>query len=208
MLYISFGLAGSGKTYFGKWFARAFNIHFEDADDWLTEEMRQCIQSGASFTQEMCDQYFQIVIQQIAMLKKVYPNIIISQAFYREKNRQDLLAAYPEAVFILIQTAESQLTKRLLERNNAVTLEYAQSIAKYFEKPQHSYIEINNSFDHDENALFAQCMRHPDIARLKNTATGFAKIKSRFIHIFHHHVPQENAAKDFASGNNLGMLKR
>jgi gluconate kinase len=171
MLYISFGLAGAGKTYFGKWFAREFNVHFEDADDWLTADMRQCIQSGTSFTRAMCDQYFDIVIRKIATLQNQYPHIIISQAFYLEKNRQQFLAAYPHAIFILMHTDTMKLDERLMLRTKGVSFEYAKSIEQYFELPQHPYITINNTAQFDDESLRAQCASHPEIVHLKKQAS-------------------------------------
>ena len=165
-VFIAFGLAGAGKTHFANWAANHFNIHCEDADSWLTPAMRLYIRDGKLFTPDMLNDYFNRVIQKIAELKRIYPDIIVAQAFYREINRQQLLAAYPDAIFIHVYADERVILQRLLSRDNEVTLDYARKNASYFEQPQHACIRMDNSRDHDDGFLLKQCLSVPAFAKL------------------------------------------
>lgn len=156
-VYIAFGLSGAGKSYFAKWAGKNFHLYEEDADHWLTDEMRDCIKSGTIFTPEMLDHYFTIVIAHLAELKKLHANIIISQALYLEKNRQQLLAAYPDIQFILVSAGEDVVANRLVQRGNEVTLQYAKDNAIFFEQPKHAHFLIDNSQDNSDKQLALQC---------------------------------------------------
>lgn len=157
MLYFFYGLAGSGKTYVGQWFAREYNYHFEDADQWLTTEMQEAIRNSQPFTQAMRDHYFDIIVANIKLLQNRYPNLVISQACYKEKNRQQLRDAFPDIQFILIEVQKSVLVNRLLIRKSEATLEYANQITRQFEAPVGNVIRINNDIDHDDEYLRDQC---------------------------------------------------
>lgn len=153
MLYFFYGLAGSGKTYVGQWFAREYHYHFEDADQWLTTEMQEAIRKSEPFTQVMRDHYFEIIITNIKLLQMRYPNLVISQACYKEKNRQQLRDAFTDIQFILIEAQKSVLVNRLLIRKNEATLEYANQITRQFEPPVGNDIRINNDIDNDDAYL-------------------------------------------------------
>jgi len=166
--YIAFGLAGTGKTYFASWFASTFNVHFEDADHWITPEMRAYIREGKVFTPEMLDTYFAIVSANIHALTATHPNLIISQALYLEQNRQQLLAAHPDITYILVSTNQAILENRLLARSGEVTLQYAKKNEPFFEAPTHPCIIIDNSRHADNQHLMQQCLSHAAIASLSN----------------------------------------
>lgn len=153
MLYFFYGLAGSGKTYVGQWFAREYHFHFEDADQWLTTEMQAAISNSVPFTQAMRDHYFEIIITNIKSLQKRFPNLVISQACYKEKNRQQLRDAFTDLQFILIEAQKSVLVNRLLIRKSEATLEYANQITRQFEPPVGNVIRINNDIDNDDAYL-------------------------------------------------------
>lgn len=156
MLYFFFGLAGSGKTYAGQRFAQEYGYHFEDADQWLTPEMQEAIQKAQPFTQAMRDRYFEIIIEKIMLLQKEYPDLVIAQACYKEKNRQQLREAFSDIQFVLINASKETLVRRLLIRKSEATLEYANQIAKQFESPKESVIQVNNDLDDDDDYLLDQ----------------------------------------------------
>jgi gluconate kinase len=135
MIIIVFGLAGAGKTYVGKLINKHFDFHHEDADDYLSQEMEEFIENKKSFTIEMLDNFMDIIIDKINLLKTKHENIVISQAFYRNANRERLAKqfAQDELLFLQVETNDSIITNRLKDRSDGIDLEYAASIRKYFE---------------------------------------------------------------------------
>lgn len=164
--FVTFGLAGAGKTYFANWFAKKFKVHFADADHWLTAEMRACISKGEIFTPDMLDRYFVVVSEHITALKAQHKHLMISQALYLERNRQQILRDHPDVTFILVAVEDNVLKRRLIARKNGVSLEYARENESYFERPQHACIHIDNSEDDSDTHLMSQCLQHEEIASL------------------------------------------
>ncbi len=147
MLIMLFGLSGSGKNYVGEILKNKFNYFFWDADEALTEEMKQCIKNKKSFTQEMRDRYFSIVIDKIKSLHNIYPNLVISQALYRNINRRQILSAFPDVFFIQIATTNELIIKRLRSRGDFIDEGYADLISKNFEEPSMMFATITNNSD-------------------------------------------------------------
>lgn len=192
-VYVAFGLSGAGKSYFTKWAGKHFHLYVEDADHWLTDEMRQCIKAGTIFTPDMLDHYFKIVIANIKELKKSHENILISQALYLEKNRQQLLAALPDLQFILVSADNKIIDQRLIQRGNEVTLQYAKDNASYFEQPKHSHFRIENSLDNTDRNLAEQCEKQGIFKDIKH--------RSHLSRLFRKRVPHRTII------NNLGGVK-
>ncbi len=163
MLVIFFGLAGAGKNYVGQLMSRNTHLHFWDADEALTDEMRVCIEQKRSFTQDMLDRYFNIVIENIKRLTKKHGDLIVTQAFYRNKNRQLILTTFPDTLFIQVQVQTNILMARLRKRNNHVTEAYAKQIIAEFEEPNHLYSRIDNNIEHGHDTLIAQLKRIPGL---------------------------------------------
>ena len=164
MLVVLFGLAGAGKTYAGKLLSENSNFHFWDADEALTEEMKTCISEKRSFTQDMRDRYFSIVIERMESLCTEYTNIVVAQAFYKNKNREQVLLKFPDSVFLQVDVEFTTLLNRLRKRNDAVDEEYAIKLSANFEPPIHSYHSINNDIENDASSLIKQFMTIPILA--------------------------------------------
>ena len=148
MLMILFGLAGAGKTYVGKLLAKNFDLHFEDADDWITEDMRAAIEQGQPFfSEKMRDDFTKVMIANIKqLLKKGHKNIVIAQALYRQKNRVQILDAFPDAIFAHVDASDEIIMQRLVARGGKVNLEFADLIKEHFELMPGSLV-INNNED-------------------------------------------------------------
>lgn len=147
MIIVIFGLAASGKTYIGKILSKNFNFHYEDADQWLSEEMHLFIEKRKIFSLKMLEDFTKIIIANIEKLSKIYPNLIISQALYRQKNREQIQQYFLSEPINFIQiTANNQtINQRLLERGDWVNSNYANDIHKFFEPmPNVQVIENNN----------------------------------------------------------------
>lgn len=144
MIVVMFGLAGAGKNYVGQLLEKQTNCYFWDADEAISEEMKHCIQKKIPFSQEIRDQYFNIVMERAQELHLEHENIIISQAFYKNKNREEFLTRFPKAIFIQVSASFETILHRLRERNDMIDAEYARKISINFEVPTHEYSLIDN----------------------------------------------------------------
>lgn len=147
MLIILFGLAGSGKNYVGEILASEFGYFYWDADQAMPNEMREAIHQRANFTQTMRDNLTNIIIKHIADFKIKYSKIAISQALYKEQNRNQLLSVYPEAKLIEVKANLKNRIAHLKQRNDEIDQGYAEKISHNFEKPTISHGIVTNNSD-------------------------------------------------------------
>lgn len=156
MIIIIFGLAASGKTYIGKILNKNFGIHHEDADRWLNQEMKEYIVEKKLFTLEMLEDFTLNIIANIEILREKYKNIVISQALYRQRNREtikeyfSLKAPEEKLLFLQIDANDDIIYKRLLSRGDWVFPEYARSMKQFFEPMEGATIIQNNREGEDE----------------------------------------------------------
>lgn len=152
-LYILFGKAGAGKNYVAKIIAKECKFYFYDGDMDLTEDMITAIKNREDFTDKMRDTYFERVKNRIAELLNNHNNIVFTQGLFKNKHRIELLREFPFADFILIESTEELLSKRIEKRNDYITTEYANKINRYFEQPNFIYKKITNNLGEDELRL-------------------------------------------------------
>lgn len=146
MLLIVFGLPAAGKTYVGKLIKDEFGFYFYDGDNDLTDEMKQALKEKKLFNDSMRDVFFKNLINKVSRLHKTKKNLAVAQTFIKEKYRNQLLKAIPDAKFILVQTKTALREKRLLERND-LDQDYAKKMIELFEKPIIEHFKINNDTD-------------------------------------------------------------
>lgn len=149
MLIILFGLAGSGKNYVGDILANHYNYYFWDADAALPPEMKQCIKEKKVFTQDMRDQFTAAMIEKIRTLQLEHKDLVIAQALYKEKNRNQLLTALNDAILIQIVANPEIIHQRLVKRFDEVDPSYADKISQGFEQPSASIKMIYNNSDQE-----------------------------------------------------------
>lgn len=154
MLIILFGLAASGKNYVGHTIAEHANFYFYDGDTLLSDDMRDFIREKKPFTQIMRDSFTNRMIAKIAELQREHADIVFAQALYKEKNREQLLKAYPDAKFIMIESTEENIIARLKKRHDWIDEEYAAKMRVHFDMPQiaHHVFQNNNG----ENEILNQ----------------------------------------------------
>src|SRR6185312_6308619 len=147
MLLILFGLSGSGKNFVGEIIAKQFDYYHWDADLALTSAMKEQIPKQELFTQKMRDDFTQLLMAKIIILRQQHKNIVISQALYKEKNRQQIALTYPEAKFIYITATQENIIARLKQRKNFVDEAYAEIMSHEFEVPEKADAIILNNTD-------------------------------------------------------------
>jgi gluconate kinase len=143
MIFILFGLSGSGKNFAGELLAKNFDFYFWDADTMLPPTMRAAIQKQEVFTQAMRDEFTQIIIENIRILNKEHPNLAVAQALYKEKNRKQIIQAFPAAKLIQIKAHPEIIATRLLRNSKS----YAEKIRSNFEESNLPHTVIDNNTD-------------------------------------------------------------
>lgn len=147
MLLILFGLSGAGKNFVGSILEKEFGYYYWDADSEILAIMKQQILQKQVFTQDMRDEFTNNIIYKISELKKNHQNIVISQALYKIKNRDQIALRFPDAKFIQIISSAENIGNRILQRNDWVDQEYAAKINAHFENQQESCAVIVNNSD-------------------------------------------------------------
>jgi len=146
VIFFLFGLLGVGKNFVGKVFAKEFGFTFYDADQDLTEAMKEALASHQEFTEQMRDEYFEIVIGRIAEWKKNHKRLVIAQALFKNRHRHRLLTHFPEIKFVWVQAEEPLIAKRLEARQDPLAgKSYSEMVNKLFEVPDVPHeVLVNN----------------------------------------------------------------
>src|ERR1041384_2177923 len=116
MIFFLFGLLGAGKNFVGKIFAEEFGFNFYDADRDLTPAMTAAIANHRKFSEQMRDEYFEIVISRIAQLKEDHEKLVVAQALFKNRNRAQISTHFPEIRFVWVQADKEVVAHRLRER--------------------------------------------------------------------------------------------
>ena len=102
------------------------------------------------FTLEMLEDFTLNIIANIEILRENHTNIVVSQALYRQKNRDTIKEYFatkaPEEklIFLQIEATDDIIYKRLLSRGDWVFPEYASSMRQFFEPMEIAEIIQNN----------------------------------------------------------------
>jgi gluconate kinase len=164
MIVFLMGQPGAGKNYVGEILAAQFGFHFWDADLALTDDMQLAIKNKQVFTQDMRDSYIEKIIENVRLLSAKFDNLVVAQALFKEKNRQQLASAFSKALFVLVQANSDQIIARLRLRNNAVDNDYADKVRLEFETPLLPHKVIINDSDavrvKEQLQLILPCIKH------------------------------------------------
>lgn len=146
MIIIVFGLAAAGKTYVGKLISKYFDFYHEDADQWLTLDMKEYVQEEKIFTLGMLDDFTSNIIMNIEKLATIHKNLVISQALYRTKNREVIRDHFQDrdVVFLHIDADDEVIYQRLVKRGDWVMPDYAKAMRHFFQSMDNA-IKINNN---------------------------------------------------------------
>lgn len=143
-----FGLAGAGKSHLGKYLSANYGYHQYEGDDDITPAMIHAIESGTHFTDEMRNEFFEIVADKILELQKTHEKIVVSQGLYKNIHRKYLLERIPNLELVWVKASNAVMLERLKERAGVeISEEYAKSIRVNFEEPDMGVIELVNDGD-------------------------------------------------------------
>jgi len=146
MLLVLFGFPGAGKSFIGKMLQEEFGFYHYEADDDLTPPIREAVQKNKLVTEPLKEAYFKQVCERIDSLKSLYPDLVVTQTFTKEKYRKRLLERFPEAKFVRLQTDIPVIYARLAKRDNhPVKNFYAGFAISQFEPPKLPHWILENN---------------------------------------------------------------
>ena len=162
MIKLLFGKAGSGKSYIGKLSSLTYGFHFHDADWDLPGHFRRAIENQERVTEQMREDYIEIIIATIKRLMLTKKNICISQALPRNKYRAKIQAAIPSVEYVWVDAPDDLILSRLENRTRHIaSRSYAEMVNRVFEIPTVAHIKFENGIDpikldHQMKTIFEQ----------------------------------------------------
>jgi gluconate kinase len=130
-----FGLSGAGKSYVGNLIGELAGWHVYHADDDLTAEMILALKEQRPFTEQMRDDYFPVVAQNILALKKKYERLVVTQGVYKQRHRDYLMKKFPEMEMLCVDASDQFILQRLGRRKKGITHASAEVLRSDFELP-------------------------------------------------------------------------
>lgn len=156
MIYVLFGPPGVGKTFIGQLVADKMGWHFFDADVLYDDELKYLLRSG-KYTQEIRDRFVdKLVATTERLVADSDDNIVIAEAFTKEKNRFEFLRHFDYQVsYVMVRASKSLAKQRMLERQTKgehVVDEFVfEFVWDEFESPSIPHQTLHNqSADQDE----------------------------------------------------------
>lgn len=158
MIYVLFGPPGVGKTYIGQLAATKFGYHFFDADFLYDDELKHLLRSG-NYTQEVRDRFVEkLVATTESILAQGVEDLVIAEAFTKEKNRFEFLRHFDNQVcYIMVRATKEVAKKRMEERltkGEHVVDDYVfEFVWDEFESPAIPYRALNNENNSEEQIM-------------------------------------------------------
>jgi len=148
-LIILFGLPGVGKTVAGELLAREFGFDFIDADDLLSDDIRQRLQHPASEADAEAarDAWYAHIVAVLASRLAMNRRVVFAQALIQQKHRDLLHGHFPFARFVLLTADESILAGRLADRDHFLPPERGAQLRALFEPVTVPHAVIANNGD-------------------------------------------------------------
>lgn len=129
-------MPGAGKTYVGRVLAGAFHFHFRDVDQDLPNAMRLAIIHKQPVTDAMRDEFFARVIAITRDLRAIHPRVAIANTILKNRHRQQIADAFPDAQFLLVDSEPDLIAERFAVRGKyMIDLDDARRMAAAFEPP-------------------------------------------------------------------------
>ena len=154
-----FGQIGSGKSHVGELLAREFELHHHDADQDLPPAIAAAIRRHEPFTEAMRDDFVGRIQARIASLVRDHPRFVVSQALFKERNRNRLHIAFPDLRFVWVRSTPELIAARLKERTGHVaSAYYAQTVNPAFEPPALPHRVLDNLADPARLRLDLACL--------------------------------------------------
>ena len=148
MIPVLIGPPGVGKTYIGQLIQEKLGQFFFDADLLIDKNERKLIQQG-KYEQKDRDKFVSKVIKKTSeLIGKYKDNIVIAEAFTKEKNREEYKKMFPTIKFILVKSPKilslKRVMKRILSKDHVIDKMSFEVMWDGFESPEVPHSVINN----------------------------------------------------------------
>jgi len=140
-----FGLAGAGKNFVGDLLSRHSGRLVYHADTDIPESMRHAIAQKKNFTDQMRDEFFEVIRHKVLELQGKHRQLIITQAAYKQRHRDFIRQHIPGVQFVHVTADDVVIAQRLQRRGDWISPEYAAQMRAQFEAPSVQYPEIVNN---------------------------------------------------------------
>lgn len=90
-VYIFFGEMGSGKSYCGSRYAEKHGFKFFEGDSVVTPRMLERVRKFKSISEEILEEYMDVLADAIADQMDDCDNLVVSQALYRDEDRKSMI---------------------------------------------------------------------------------------------------------------------
>ncbi len=147
-LIVLFGNSGAGKSYIADILTKKFGYFSYNGDAALPKDMKEKILERSNVTTDMRRRFVKNITDEIKNLAKTHDDIVLHQALIKEHMREQILRAYPDAIFIWVVCDEEILKKRYVKRSYFnLGLAYLQLMIDEFENPKHQHYVMRNDSD-------------------------------------------------------------
>lgn len=145
MLIILFGKPAVGKNFVGSILEKKFGFYFYDMDKYISKKLQNKIQNNQVVTEKERDNFYLELVGEINNLKAKYKNLVISQAFLKNKHRRMYKEKFPDSIWVYLTCDEINRLDRLALRQHIISLEYDKKIQKLWQEPEIEYIIFQNN---------------------------------------------------------------
>lgn len=161
MIYVLFGPPGVGKTYTGGLLASQFGWGFFDADNiYLYDDELRYLLSVGKYDQATRDKYVKklIVTVQHLLAEKDGNNLVVAEAFTKEKNRIEFMKYFDQQVtYIMVHASRDlafqRMQARKLKEEHVVDESIFEFIWDEFETPKIPHKILRNYDKTDEEII-------------------------------------------------------
>ena len=120
MIYVLFGPPGVGKTYIGGLLAKRKNWHFFDADTiYLNDDELRYLLANGKYDQKARDGFVKKLIMTVQHMLSVNngEDLVIAEAFTKEKNREEFMKYFDgQVAYIMIHASRDLAFERMRAR--------------------------------------------------------------------------------------------
>jgi len=146
-LIILFGLPGAGKSYAGRLLRDVFGCHFHEADDDIPADYRALVAAGRVVSEARRDAYHRALLDRLAALRAQHPRLAVAVPLLRDRHRRWIAERFPDALFLLVESAPGTWAARLAARAHTVGLDYARVVSALYEPPTIPHHRLDNTPD-------------------------------------------------------------
>jgi len=167
MLYLLFGEMGVGKNYVGERLAKRLRCPFYDGDLSMPSDMKRRVENFGFLSDEMLSRFVAShLIRDIReRLPVLYPsNLVVGQALYKEKYRQMIWNAFPDArlIYIVPPSLRVHMSRIMARPRGWKWALYCLMSKPFFQEP-HGYVDkIVNDTDENIGLQLARYERYED----------------------------------------------